>query len=146
MNITTAPDMAAVKALLLANNLPVDDLSELAPDDFLYGGTAEKPIGFIGMQLVGDDALLRSLVVTKAGRGRGYGSALVAALEQLAKTKQVKCLYLLTTTAQTFFTNQGYCVIDRSSAPEPIKQTREFSGLCPDDAILMSKNLHEHEL
>jgi len=131
--------MASVKALLLVNNLPVEDLSSLRSSDFLYCGQRESPMGVIGLQTVGDVGLLRSLVVSQAARKQGCGTALVAAIESKAVQAGIADLYLLTETAERFFSNLQYAAIPRESAPSSIKETREFAGLCPDDAILMHK-------
>jgi len=143
MNITIAqgPSMAAVKALLLANGLPVEDLSALTSDDFLYCGEATAPMGVIGLECFGAAGLLRSLVIAEAGRNQGFGQSLVAALELKATQLGVCDLFLLTETAESFFVKLGYEPISRAAAPVAIKQTREFSDLCPDDAALMCKKL-----
>jgi len=133
--------MTAVMELLHASDLPVDDLSELRSSDFLYCGHAEKPQGVIGLQIIGAVGLLRSLVVSDTGRGMGCGTALVAALETKAMQAGIFDLYLLTETAARFFANLNYTIIPRASAPSVIKNTREFAGLCPDDATLMHKRL-----
>ncbi|MEQ8534295.1 MAG: tyrosine protein phosphatase, partial [Imperialibacter sp.] len=50
-------------------------------------------------------------------------------------------LYLLTTTASKFFERIGYKVADRNTAPDAIKNTSEFSDLCPSSAVFMHKAL-----
>jgi len=141
MRIHKSPSMSAVQALLQANNLPIADLSALQAHDFLYCGTADNPTGIIGLQIVDNVGLLRSLVVSQTVRNQGCGTALVMSLETKAKQDGVEDLYLLTETAEPFFVNLNYTTIPRASAPMAIRQTQEFSGLCPDDAILMQKKL-----
>jgi amino-acid N-acetyltransferase len=48
---------------------------------------------------------------------------------------------LLTETAKTFFEREGYSVIDRASAPEPVRTSAEFRTLCPQSATCLSKRL-----
>jgi amino-acid N-acetyltransferase len=79
--------------------------------------------------------------VDEAMRGRGCGRRLVAEAEQYAARNGVQSLYLLTTTAEEFFRRLGYVRIDRASAPEAIRQTSEFSGLCPSSSAVMMKAL-----
>jgi amino-acid N-acetyltransferase len=50
-------------------------------------------------------------------------------------------MYLITHTAKDFFDRQGYCSIDRTTAPDAIKQTDQFSGLCPTSAVVMTKRI-----
>jgi len=56
-------------------------------------------------------------------------------------TDGVDELWLLTIDADAFFVSLGYETRERSEAPEAIRNTEEFSGLCPEDAVLMSKQL-----
>jgi len=98
-----------------------------------------EPNGIIALQAAGNHALLRSFVVAEKMRGRGLGKALVLAVENLARKRNISQLYLLTETAETFFKSLGYETISRDQAPQAITQTSEFSGLCPDDAALMVK-------
>jgi len=141
MQIAHGPSMTGVLALLQANGLPTADLSALRSSDFLYCGDVENPTGVIGLQIVDDVGLLRSLVVSEAGRHHGCGTALVAALESKAKHAGINNLFLLTETAENFFAKLHYVPMPRANAPAAIKTTREFNGLCPDDAVLMHKKL-----
>jgi amino-acid N-acetyltransferase len=50
-------------------------------------------------------------------------------------------MYLLTTTAETFFERRGYRRVDRIQAPPAIKLTPEFAGLCPASSAFMIKRL-----
>ena len=93
------------------------------------------------MELYGEVAFLRSLVVAQHGRGSGVGSALTQAAERLAADSAVKNVYLLTQTADRFFAARGYTKIDRGDAPKAIQGTTQFSGLCPSSAVLMMKQL-----
>ncbi len=135
------PDSAAVHAMLAANALPTSDLPNLDMDLFLGIGQTDQPDGVIGLQVIGCDGLLRSLVVAERVRGQGSGQALVGGLEDLAVMRGVQTLYLLTNTAEDFFRKLGYVKIDRKFASEGIRQTQEFSSLCPEDAAVMRKVL-----
>jgi amino-acid N-acetyltransferase len=53
----------------------------------------------------------------------------------------VEVVYLLTTTAESFFAHRGYRRIERSQAPESIRSTREFSEICPASSAFMSKRM-----
>jgi amino-acid N-acetyltransferase len=50
-------------------------------------------------------------------------------------------MYLLTTTAEQFFTRRGYTKFERGDAPPGIQSSREFADLCPASSIFMSKPL-----
>jgi amino-acid N-acetyltransferase len=61
--------------------------------------------------------------------------------KSFTKESGINCLYLLTTTAKAFFDKQGYCSIKREETPQAVKQTAEFSSLCPSSAVVMKKRL-----
>jgi len=135
----TATDLGASIELLELAGLPSTDLS---PDKLAL--VAEKDDiyqGVIGIEVFGRIALLRSLVVSPLARGAGIGPALVTALETNCLADGIVELWLLTIDADSFFAKMGYTTRDRAEAPAAIRRTAEFSGLCPGDAVLMSKNL-----
>jgi amino-acid N-acetyltransferase len=140
MDIHRRPSATAVRSLLTAAKLPATDL----PDElehFLACGPRAGPTGVVGLELYGHDALLRSLVVSPAMRGRGCGKALVDAAEAYARDAAVQRMFLLTETAEPFFASLGYFVASRDSAPDAIRGSTEFSSLCPASAAFMWKAL-----
>jgi amino-acid N-acetyltransferase len=135
----SAADLAASIDLLGKTGLPVTDLSAER-----LAFVAEKNDvfqGVIGLETFGKIALLRSLVVSADARGAGIGPALVTALEVACLANGVEELWLLTIDADRFFKKLAYTTRDRVDAPDVIQSTEEFAGLCPGDAILMSKKL-----
>jgi amino-acid N-acetyltransferase len=143
MNIHSAKraDLPAVRALLETERLPASDLDEQALDRFLILRDDAGVSGVVGLELYGDVAFLRSLVVAPRARSVGAGAALTQAAERLAVESGVENLYLLTMTAERFFAARGYTKIDRAAAPTSIQGTTQFSGLCPSSAVLMMKGL-----
>src|ERR1700753_611329 len=71
------PSFATVTALLEAAGLPVADLSEDRLQHFFYVSHEESAMGLVGLELYGQEALLRSLIVAPSERGQGLGIALV---------------------------------------------------------------------
>lgn len=143
MNIhsATRADLPAVRALLATERLPASDLDERALERFLIWRDDSGVNGIVGLELYGDVALLRSLVVAQHARGNGAGAALTQAAENLAAELGAKQIYLLTTSAERFFSARGYGNIDRREAPPSIQGTTQFSALCPSTAVLMMKSL-----
>ncbi len=121
--------------------LPASDLDERALKHFLIWRDDAGVSGSVGLELHGDVALLRSLVVAPVARGQGAGAALTRAAEELAAESGANIIYLLTTSAERFFLAHGYRNIDRADAPRAIQGTTQFSALCPSTAVLMSKSL-----
>lgn len=129
-----------VRALLDANDLPSKDVRE-TPGRFYLAYADDELIGVGGVESYGSNALLRSVVVERSRRGRGYGAARCTALEDAASSNSVETLYLLTTSAAAFFRHRGFQVIPRAAAPERIQRTRQFAELCPTYAVCMKKPL-----
>ncbi len=130
--------------LLAACDLPTADL--LLPETWrrLFGCQLDGRLaGLVGVELHGPDALLRSLAVADFARGKALGDALLAYAEQYAAAHGVQSIYLLTTTAETFFAQRGYSLAQRKTAPPAIAATQQFSGLCPAAAAFMRKRLHQ---
>ncbi len=98
-------------------------------------------MGVVGLQFYDDIALLRSLAVAENCRGAGLGGALVAHAEQYASHRGTRSIYLLTHTAESFFTRLGYVCVSRDQAPAAIRNTQQFSELCPASSAFMLKHL-----
>lgn len=135
------PNLKNVQRILHSHNLPTSDLDDMDLQHFFGCGSNSNPRGIIGIELFESEALVRSLAVDLEVQGQGCGSALYEKLEQHCREIGVKTLYLLTETAEEFFGKRGFDSIDRKDASERIRQTKEFSSLCPDSAILMCKTI-----
>jgi len=140
-SIASKPSKAAVAALLDAADLPSSDLTDTHVEHFFFCGPAAAPTALVGVELCGSSALLRSLVVRPEHRSAGLGAALVAHVEAYALSRGARAVYLLTTTAESFFARRGYASASRASAPPEIAATREFAGICPASSAFMVKRL-----
>lgn len=131
-------DVPEILALLAASKLPTGGVSEHLETLVLFesGGSIA---GVGGLELYGPSALLRSLAVAPAHGGRGLAEAICDHLEAEARLRNVETLYLLTETAERFFSKRGYLAVPRAEAPPAIASTEEFSTLCPQSAILMRR-------
>lgn len=131
----------AAMALLNACHLPVADLSSCSGLQLFGAFEGDELRGIIGLEILDRVALLRSLAVTTEYRGGGLGASLVKHVEHQAATRSVDSLYLLTTTAANFFSRLGYKSAARDAAPKAIRETAQFSGLCPASSAFMVKYL-----
>ncbi len=141
MNTFAKPSETAAKQLLSESGLPIEDITAKHLQHFFSCGPGPDLEGLVGLELYGEVALLRSLVVAPNQRGSGLGSRLVEHAEHYARDRGVKSLYLLTMTAEAFFLRRGYARLPRENAPEAIQNTKEFSGICPLSSAFMVKNL-----
>jgi amino-acid N-acetyltransferase len=138
-NIEPIPGVEEVVSLLVECGLPVADISPEKPPMF-FGVRAERGlIAVIGLELLGEVALLRSLAVAPTARGQHLGHDLVAFAERVAAERGVETLFLLTETAAKFFTKLGYRLTDRSDAPPAVRSTAQFASLCPASSVFLCK-------
>ena len=138
-----AEDLKSAITLLSECELPTVDLD---PQTFLHFLVAQAEgvdelVGLIGLEPFGQVGLLRSLAVSPRFRGKAVAQALIASLEHRARDQSIAELYLLTTTAASYFHRRGYEAVDRNHVPDAIRETREFSELCPDSAVVMKRRV-----
>lgn len=138
--IRDAGSFEAFRTLLRSVGLPCDDLSL---DRHILIGYYEddRLIGTGALELFGENALLRSLAVKDALRGRMLGSRITDELIDLAQENNVSRIFLLTETARLFFKRKGFTDIDRKDVPGEVRGSSEFSGVCSDSAVCMVKVL-----
>jgi amino-acid N-acetyltransferase len=139
-------DLATVESLLSSNNLPVAGVREAFADFFVAEGDRPnvhplRVVGAIGLERFGRDALLRSAVLADAWRGQGFGRLLVDEAIEHARSIGIAELYLLTTTAERFFTQLGFQTIDRTDVPGSVRASVEFTTACPDTAVAMTRGI-----
>ena len=142
-SFASAEDREQIKQLLAASDLLYEDIRPYELQHFLIVKDENAPAlaGVVGLELKDDVALLRSLAVDKAYRGQGLAVQLIQKIEEYARSQKVATLYLLTLTAEAFFTKRKYQIADRQSAPAALQETTEFKGLCPETAVCMKKHL-----
>lgn len=133
-------DIHKIKSLLKSADLPYEDI-DLARQDFIAIAQGTKIIGTVGLETYGESGLLRSLAVEDAFRGFGLGRALAREMIGHAKDSGIKQLYLLTMTADRFFEKEGFEKISRESVPGAVKNTTEFTSICPVSSICMKKEV-----
>jgi len=116
----------------------IDDSGDLA---FFGMRSKSRLIGVVGLEIFTSVALLRSLAVCPEQRSAELGKGLVDYAERHAASECVNSLYLLTNTAESYFSGLGYRVINRDEAPLSIKESSQFLDICPANAAFMWKQL-----
>ena len=141
MEIKTAINYReSIKALLIAEHLPVTDLPATL-ENFVVALQNNEVAGVAGLEVYGDSGLLRSVAVKPGYRGQGLAAKLILQVEALALSKRLSSVYLLTETAASYFERKGYKQITRAVVPAELQHSSEFSHVCPQSAIVMKKNL-----
>ena len=145
MKLTAHPlragERAALKAALGKAKLPAEDIEAPGLLFWRFETRDEVPVGFGGLEVHGEDGLMRSLVTLPPVRNRGVGTAMVAALEFEARLHGCRSLWLITTTAADFFQRLGYARCECALVPPAIRDTAQFSTLCPANADVLMKRL-----
>jgi amino-acid N-acetyltransferase len=137
----TPTDLEHIQALLAVCALPTQDLTPALLAGFLVAAEGGTVVGCVGLERLRDGALLRSLAVEPAHRGRGIAERLCDEAEELALAAGVGALYLLTTTAAEYFEARGFERVPRESLPASVQATAQFRDLCPATAVAMRKRL-----
>ena len=143
-HLDTAPvargDLAAVSKALRAAALPDDDLDAEGVNLYAFA-QGDGVVGYGGLEVYGESALVRSIVVDPGRRLNGVGRRIVEHLLTTAARGGVRRAYLLTTNGRAYFEGLGFAEVDRKRAPPEIVASRQAAGLCPASAVLMVKAL-----
>ena len=134
-------DRPELEAFLQMQELPVVDLNPKMLADFLVARREGILVGSAGLERHTKMGLLRSVAVDRSLRGVGLGKRLVMSMEDRARGRGVKQMFLLTDGAEDFFLALGYRPLDRLDAPSGIRHTQQFRDLCPASATFMTKIL-----
>lgn len=129
-----------IKFLLEENGLPIADIETNI--DFYIGIENNHIVVTGGLEPAGEDVIMRSIAVAENFKGKGFGAKMTRYLIGIAKKNKSNTVFLLTMTAENYFPKFGFIAVKRESAPEPIKNSSEFTTVCPDSAILMKLEIN----
>jgi len=136
----TGADLPVLEALLAAHSLPTAGLGE-SIESFGLAAVQGRLVGVAGLELCGDAALLRSVLVVPEWRGRGLAGALVERALETARQAGVRETCLLTTTAEQYFPRFGFRAVPRAAAPASLQASVEFREACPATAACLVKSM-----
>lgn len=140
VNRASEEDLGSIIRLLRQYDLPTQDIGD-SDIEFYVVKKGRDLVACVGLEIIGDTALLRSLAIEKESAHQGIGTQLVKFILDESSVKQLKSIFLLTETAAPFFTKLGFKTIERKSAPEGIQRSTEFSELCAETAVCMKIDL-----
>jgi N-acetylglutamate synthase-like GNAT family acetyltransferase/SAM-dependent methyltransferase len=127
--------------LLEGADLPFDGLEERLSNDFIVAERDGFVIGSAAVEVYGRYGLLRSVVVAPEYQRHGVGVSLVTERLAWAKARGMISLFLLTLTPE-YFEQFGFQTVQRDSVPPEVRQSPEFTCLCPDTAAAMALPVH----
>lgn len=122
-----AADYAEVLTQLKQAGLPNDGVQENFANFLVARDAEDDLVGCVGVEYHGDLALLRSLAVSAAARGKGLGRELVLEVLSVARAKQMREVVLLTASAESFFAGWfGFEKIERGAYDDKLFASLEW--------------------
>ncbi|HUP44935.1 MAG TPA: arsenic resistance N-acetyltransferase ArsN2, partial [Thermoanaerobaculia bacterium] len=121
---------------LSAAGLPTDGVAEHRKT-FLVARDGGRVVGCGGAEAYAVAALIRSIAVDPAYRGRGLGRRIVRQLLDRLSSLGLREFYLLTTDAEAYFVKRGFSRIDRDELHPQLLASPELQGACPSTAVCM---------
>jgi amino-acid N-acetyltransferase len=131
-------DQPSILQLLSRRGLPVDGLVDHLDTTFVARVHGDI-VGCAALEMYPDGALLRSVAVDASLGGQGIGTQLTKSALALAAARGIRTVFLLTTTAETFFPKFGFVRITRDQVPPSVLESVEFRSACPASAIVMQR-------
>ena len=132
-------DLRGALDVLGRAELTEQDVAERWGQYFVVREDDGRVVGVAGLEIHGEDGLLRSVAVDAEYRGQGLAASLVQAAVERAKRVQLHAVYLLTTTARDYFARHGFADCPREEAPAAIRESWEFRTGCPSTAAFMKR-------
>jgi amino-acid N-acetyltransferase len=132
-------DLRGALDLLGRSELTEQDVAERWGHYFVVREDDGRVVGVAGLELHGEDGLLRSVAVDPDYRGQGIAASLVEAAMERAKKVSLRAVYLLTTTARDYFARRGFADCPREEAPAGIRESWEYRSGCPSTAAFMKR-------
>lgn len=133
-------DFQRIRKLLESCGLPSLDVDGRKQKMFIAESDG-RLVAVGGIEKYGDVALVRSIAVAPEYRKNGMASNIYHLIEEYAHDSEVVALYLMTESAGGFFQKHGFKEQERKRVPGLIKQTDQYSRLCPSSATVMFKAL-----
>jgi len=132
-------DLPGALDLLGRTDLPGKDVAERWGHYFVVREDDARVVAVAGLEVHGEDGLLRSVAVDPEYRGQGLAASLVEAAMARARRLELRSVYLLTTSARGYFARRGFADCPREEAPQAIRESWEFRAGCPTTAALMRR-------
>ncbi|MHA2364744.1 MAG: arsenic resistance N-acetyltransferase ArsN2 [Candidatus Hodarchaeales archaeon] len=142
MNIlkTSEQDFNDVVTLLKEVNLPKEGISDHF-HNFFIAKNDDQLVGVAGLEIYENMGLIRSVAVHPSYQGKGLGKQLVDKVHSHAKANEIEEIYLLTDTADKFFSKLDYKAIPREKADPLVQQSTEFEWEECKKAVVMVKKI-----
>ena len=132
-------DLRGALDVLGRAELTEQDVAERWGHYFVVREDDGRVVAVAGLEVHGEDGLLRSVAVDPDYRGQGLATSLIGATMERARLVHLRSVYLLTTTARDYFARRGFADCPREQAPAAIRESWEFRTGCPSTAAFMKR-------
>ncbi len=135
------PQLTSIRDLLARCGLPHDDLN---PDNivhFLTCRTDGMLAGATGMEILGEEAVLRPPAVEADMRGRGIASLLLVRIERFAALGGARRFFAPSGPNDDYLLQRGYRRVEGEEIPEEVRRHAVFCGVEDSGASALTKNL-----
>ncbi|HXG35517.1 MAG TPA: GNAT family N-acetyltransferase, partial [Dehalococcoidia bacterium] len=123
-----AGDIPVMEALLASQHLPVYAIAEYL-DTFWVLEEQGQLIGCTGLELYGQSALLRSVIIQESHRNQRLGERLVRNALEEARRRGVRTVYLFTMHAAGYFARFGFQRCSLDDFRDEVRQSFQYRGV-----------------
>ena len=123
-----AEDIPRIEALITGEHLPAYGLDEFLGTFFVLAD-GEHIVGCVGLEVYGEAALLRSVVIAPERRRRDEGRRLVEAALTDARRRGISRVYLFTMSAGGFFGRLGFREVQPEEFEDAVRASRQYEAV-----------------
>ncbi len=127
IRIATEKDLLPIQRLLARASLSKRGIEQNIDNFLVVESPAKKIIGTVGIEPVGKDGLLRSLVLSSENWNAKVGLNFIELAVAYGKQKGYENLYLLTNSSLPFFEYIGFKILEEKEIPAHLKASEHFS-------------------
>lgn len=127
IRIASENDLLPIQYLLAKAGLSKQGIEQNIDNFLVACAPNKKIIGTVGIEPLGADGLLRSLVISSESWNAKIGLNFIELAVAYGKQKGYQKLYLLTNTSLPFFEYVGFQILNETEIPENVKTSDHFS-------------------
>jgi len=121
-------DIPAIESLLATESLPLTPIAAFL-DGFSVLESDRDILGSAGIEMYGEAAFLRSVVVAQSVQGTGMGDRLVRSALDYAQRTGAQRVYLFTMDAANFFARFGFVAISMDDFETAVRAAPQYVGV-----------------
>jgi amino-acid N-acetyltransferase len=128
LRLARPDDVPEIERLLAAEWLPPMAIKEFLSSFWVLENDG-RVVGCAGIEIYGDSAMLRSVVVAPELRGTGEGDRLVRQALDYVREHDAKRVYLFTMHAAPFFSRYGFAPVATDDFEPAVRDSWQYVGL-----------------